>query len=85
MVVFFLAQCFAAPFLDPVSNASEWTSRMNYVLTALLALLVALNVPGHDAFSGWVLYLCVRIVIRCLSFTENLYQGLWDHVWPQRL
>lgn len=59
MVVFFLVQCLSTPFLDPVSNASEWTSRMNYVLTALLALLVALNVPGHSAFDGWVLYLYV--------------------------
>ncbi|KAJ3557737.1 hypothetical protein NM688_g1304 [Phlebia brevispora] len=61
MVVFFLIQCFAAPFLDPVGNASEWTSRMNYVSTSLLALLVALNVPGHDAFNGWVLYLVYGI------------------------
>ena len=56
MVVFFLVQCFAAPFLDPVSNASEWTSRMNYVLTALLSplrlshdeILATLNTVLHQ-------------------------------------
>lgn len=57
MVGFFLVQCFLAPFLDPVSNASEWTSRMNYVLTSAIALGVALNLPGQTALNGVVLYM----------------------------
>ncbi|KAF7347866.1 hypothetical protein MVEN_01544400 [Mycena venus] len=48
---FFIAQCVIGPFLDPVNNASEWMSRLNYVLTTALALLVALDVPGKDFLS----------------------------------
>ncbi|KAG7099182.1 hypothetical protein E1B28_001051 [Marasmius oreades] len=55
-VGFFLAQCFLGPFLDPVNNASEWVSRLNYVLTSLLALLVTLDVPGKDLLNYYVLY-----------------------------
>ena len=57
MVGFFLTQCFLTPFLDPVSNASEWTSRLNYVLTAAIALCVALNVPGKNILDGAILYM----------------------------
>jgi hypothetical protein len=58
-LVFFGVQCALAPFLDPVGNASEFASRLNYVLTAALSLLVALDVPGQDAYNGIVLYVCV--------------------------
>lgn len=75
MVGFFLLQCFRAPFLDPVSNASEWTSRMNYVLTALIALLVALNVPGKSALSGVVTYMYVRI--------QRMKIVITDHSFPE--
>lgn len=57
MVGFFLTQCFLTPFLDPVSNASEWTSRLNYVLTAVIALCVALDVPGATVLDGAILYM----------------------------
>ena len=57
MLVWFLIQCFLAPFLDPVSNASEWTSRANYLITSAIGLLVALNVPGKDVLNGVVLYM----------------------------
>jgi hypothetical protein len=57
MLVWFLLQCFLAPFLDPVSNASEWTSRANYLITSSIGLLVALNVPGKDVLNGAVLYM----------------------------
>ncbi|KAL0581635.1 hypothetical protein V5O48_000451 [Marasmius crinis-equi] len=53
---FFVAQCFVGPFLDPVNNASEWVSRLNYVLTSLIALLVVLEVPGKDFLNYYVLY-----------------------------
>ncbi|KAJ8083971.1 hypothetical protein PM082_002738 [Marasmius tenuissimus] len=55
-VGFFVAQCVFGPFLDPVNNASEWVSRLNYVLTSLLALLVALDIPGKDILNYYVLY-----------------------------
>ncbi|TFK41203.1 hypothetical protein BDQ12DRAFT_768018 [Crucibulum laeve] len=53
---FFIAQCIFAPFLDPVNNASEWTSRLNYVTTATTALAIALNIPGKDIIDTYVLY-----------------------------
>ena len=56
MLGFFLVQCIVAPSLDPVGNASEFTSWLNYVLTSLIALLVALKVKGQASFNGWVLY-----------------------------
>lgn len=55
-VVFFAIQWTFSPFLDPVNNASEWMSRLNYVLTSLVALLVALNVPGKNFIGGPILY-----------------------------
>lgn len=57
MLVFFGLQCLFAPFLDPVNNASEWFSRLNYVLTSGASLAVALNIPGQEYFNGIVLYL----------------------------
>lgn len=56
MLVWFLIQCFLAPFIEPVDNASEWTSRANYLITSAIGLLVALNVPGKNVLDGVVLY-----------------------------
>jgi hypothetical protein len=53
---FFALQWIFSPFRDPVNNASEWVSRLNYVLTSLVALLVALGVPGEDIINGPILY-----------------------------
>jgi hypothetical protein len=61
MLVFFLIQCFLAPFLDPVNNSSEFTSRINYVLTAALSLGVVLNIPGKAILTGPLLYVCVEL------------------------
>jgi len=54
--MFFALQWMFSPFRDPVNNASEWVSRLNYVLTSLVALLVALDVPGKDIINGPILY-----------------------------
>ena len=59
MIIFFALQCLFAPFLDPLNNASEWISRLNYVLTSVVALLVALDVPGQAIIGGPVLYMSV--------------------------
>ncbi|KAH9898326.1 hypothetical protein C8Q73DRAFT_395301 [Cubamyces lactineus] len=67
MLAFFVLQCFYAPFLDPVNNASEWTSRLNYVLTSAASLAVALNIPGQAIFNGPVLYI-IYIATYGLSF-----------------
>lgn len=53
---FFVVQCIYAPFLDPVQNASEWVSRLNYVVTSALALAVAFDVPGKELLDTYVLY-----------------------------
>ncbi|KAG9222767.1 hypothetical protein CCMSSC00406_0004681 [Pleurotus cornucopiae] len=53
---FFVAQCLLAPFLDPVNNASEWVSRLNYLTTAAVALGVALKIPGKDILNTYILY-----------------------------
>jgi hypothetical protein len=55
-VIFFVVQWSFSPFRDPVNNASEWVSRLNYVSTSLVALLVALDVPGKDIVNGPILY-----------------------------
>jgi len=54
--MFFTLQWMFSPFRDPVNNASEWVSRLNYVLTSLVALLVALGIPGQDIINGPILY-----------------------------
>jgi hypothetical protein len=61
---FFGLQCYFAPFMDPVGNASEWISRLNYVTTAGVALAIALNVPGQDIINGPILYTSVPF-LRC--------------------
>ncbi|KAJ7071068.1 hypothetical protein C8F01DRAFT_1108962 [Mycena amicta] len=65
---FFVAQCVLAPFLDPVNNASEWVSRLNYVVTAVLALAVALDVPGKSILDTYVLY-----VVYFLTYGFSFY------------
>lgn len=80
MLVFFIIQCFAAPFIDPVSNASEWVSRLNYLSTSFVGLLVAFNVPGTDILNGPILYI-IYIVTYGLSgyfsvINTSLVRGL---------
>lgn len=55
-IIFFAIQWTFSPFRDPVNNASEWVSRLNYVLTSLVALLVALDIPGKNIINGPILY-----------------------------
>lgn len=68
MLAYFILQCIYAPFLDPVNNASEWTSRMNYVLTSAVALGVALNIPGKDILNGVVIY--VSVPLQCHNLCD---------------
>lgn len=51
-----ILQSTVAPFIDPTSNASEWTSRAGYVATSFVGLLVALNINGSSVLDGPVLY-----------------------------
>ncbi|KDQ13737.1 hypothetical protein BOTBODRAFT_111078 [Botryobasidium botryosum FD-172 SS1] len=80
MFAFFLVQCFAAPFVDPVNNASEWFSRLSYMLTAIVGLLAALNVKGTGFIEGPVLY-----CIYGLTYSLNIYFTVIDWSWMRRL
>lgn len=77
MLGFFCIQSFLAPFVDPISNASEWTSRLNYVLTSAIALAVALNVSYKDTLKGPFLYTYVYptasiiILVLCAKYTAH--------------
>ncbi|KAG8792908.1 hypothetical protein FRC12_004494 [Ceratobasidium sp. 428] len=84
MIGFLFLQAVAAPFVDPVSNASEWTSRMNFVLTSLLGLLVALNVPGQAFWNGWGLY-AVYIFTYGLTVYFTVVNWNWMHRVIKRL
>ncbi|KAI0052847.1 hypothetical protein FA95DRAFT_1579834 [Auriscalpium vulgare] len=67
-VIFFALQCIFAPFLDPVNNASEWVSRINYILTSAVSLGIALDIPGQSIINGPVLY-----VIYILTYGLTFY------------
>ncbi|PIL31892.1 hypothetical protein GSI_06596 [Ganoderma sinense ZZ0214-1] len=84
MLVFFIMQCVFAPFTDPVNNASEWFSRLNYVLTSATSLAVALNIPGQAIFNGPVLYL-IYIVTYGLSFYFILVNMSIVQRWVKKL
>ncbi|KAF8632635.1 hypothetical protein AX15_001834 [Amanita polypyramis BW_CC] len=56
MIAFFAVQCVYAPFMDPVNNASEWTSRLNYVTTSVISLLDLFNLPGRRIIDTYLLY-----------------------------
>ncbi|KAF5374814.1 hypothetical protein D9758_000330 [Tetrapyrgos nigripes] len=81
-VAFFIMQCFFVPFLDPVSNANEWTSRLNYVATSAVALLVTLGVPGKDIFNTYVF---IYIVTYGLSFYFTVINTGLVRRWVKRL
>lgn len=75
MTAFFIAHCWFTPFLEPVNNASEWFSRVNYVLTSVISLLVVLSVPGESILDGPVLYMlvyCLRLDVRPRSYARTV-------------
>lgn len=55
MTLFLLAMLISKPFIDYISNNSDVVSRFGYVLISLVGLLVALEVPGHDALNNGAL------------------------------
>ncbi|TRM60170.1 hypothetical protein BD626DRAFT_408024 [Schizophyllum amplum] len=76
---FFIAQGLYAPFLDPVNNASEWVSRLNYVATSIVALVVIFDVPGKDVLNTYVLY-----VIYILTYGLSIYFSIINFAFVQR-
>lgn len=71
MIVWFGVQCWVAPFLDPVGNAGEWTSRLNYILTAAAALGIVLD--GEDGPIGKALGTYVLYVIYIVTYGLTFY------------
>ncbi|THV07730.1 hypothetical protein K435DRAFT_772567 [Dendrothele bispora CBS 962.96] len=83
-IIFFIMQCFFVPFLDPVNNANEWTSRLNYVSTSAVALLVTLKVPGKEILNTYVLY-SIYIITYGLSFYFTVINTGIVRGWVKRL
>ncbi|KAF9787179.1 hypothetical protein BJ322DRAFT_706318 [Thelephora terrestris] len=79
MVFFFALQCFTSPFSNPVNNASEWTSRLNFVLTSVVSLGTVLNVPGKAVLDGVVIY-----VLYILAYGLVIYFTLINFSFMQR-
>lgn len=76
---FFVAQCIITPFLDPVNNASEWTSRLSYVAIAATALAVTLDIPGSSILNSYVLYgiyILTYGLIFCVFICSSSYEML---------
>ena len=57
MTGFLALQTIVGPFIDPVSNASEWTSRAGYVITSLLGIGNVLSKETKVILQGPVLYM----------------------------
>lgn len=80
MLIWFLLQCFLVPFVDPVSNASEWISRLNYLVTSAIGLWASLDSAASSVLNGIVLYVCVLLLFQTdlvqdakSSFTGYMY------------
>ncbi|SNX85284.1 uncharacterized protein MEPE_03993 [Melanopsichium pennsylvanicum] len=59
------------PFVDKNGNRSELVSRIGYVLTATIGLLVALNVQGSTVYNTTILY-----IVQAFTYGGNIYFGL---------
>ncbi len=62
---------FIKPFVDKIGNRSEMVSRIGYVLTATIGLLVALNVQGSTVYNTTILY-----IIQACTYSGNIYFAL---------
>jgi len=72
-LAFFISQSTFAPFLDPVNNASEWTSRLNYLSTSTTALVITLSIPAKEIFESYVLYTWVPVAFKGRIWPKNLH------------
>lgn len=57
MTALLVLQSVAAPFMDPVSNASEWVSRAGYVVTAILGVGSVIGGKTKGILEGPILYM----------------------------
>ncbi|KAF8961003.1 hypothetical protein BDZ97DRAFT_1830853 [Flammula alnicola] len=79
---FFIAQCIYAPFLEPVNNASEWTSRLNYLSTSATALAITLTTSDQvkNILDSYVLY-----SIYALTYGLSFYFSVISYGWMQNI
>lgn len=80
MIVFFVFDTMAGPYIDSLSNNSDWVSRITYVLISLYGLLLALNVPGRALLDGSLL-----LMTTVICYTLNIYFSLINTQFAQRL
>lgn len=82
--VLLFAHLSVQPFVDMISNRSELVSRCGYVMTAVIGLLVALQVKGSTVYQSALLY-----VVQALTYSGNIYFSLagtsWMSHWIKRL
>ncbi|KAJ8514702.1 hypothetical protein ONZ45_g7784 [Pleurotus djamor] len=83
-IVFFVMHCILVPFLDPVNNASEWVSRVNYLITAGIALANVFEFPGKDIITSYILY-----IVYVITYGFTIYFLIINmsvvHRWIKRL
>lgn len=75
-VVLLVVHLFVQPFVDAISNRSELVSRLGYVVTSVLGLLVALQVKGSTVYQSTILY-----VVYSITYTLNIYFSLAGTSW----
>lgn len=56
---FLTLQTIVGPFIDPVSNASEWVSRLSYVVTSMLGLGKVFGGSAESILEGPILDMSV--------------------------
>ncbi|PWY99668.1 hypothetical protein BCV70DRAFT_148120, partial [Testicularia cyperi] len=64
------------PFVDKIGNRSEMVSRLGYVSTATIGLLVALNVQGSTVYNTTILY-----IVQACTYTGNIYFATIGTTW----
>ncbi|KAG9029422.1 hypothetical protein FRB95_005315 [Tulasnella sp. JGI-2019a] len=79
MIIALIMQSVLVPFVDPISNASEWTSRAGYVVTSLLGLISVLKPSTATLLTGPVLY-----IVYIVNYGLNLYFALIHTSWVRR-
>lgn len=92
---FVVLQTIVGPFIDPVSNASEWVSRASYLVTALLGLGKVFGGTAESVLEGPILDMFVlpfstaHCAIRSSAADQlplpYLTQCLCHHVWIEHL
>lgn len=71
MTVLLVLHLLIKPFVDKIGNRSEMVSRIGYVLTAIIGLLVALNVQGSTVYNTTILYM-----VQGFTYGGNIYFAL---------